>query len=203
MASKRPREDDSARHAKKQRKGFSVGPANLPDGTYKRKVQKIKKDLIHKAKLKQQYTKLKAREEASTTPRKSVYDRDDEVNDEDNEPAEPVPEPTLDPHPDRMKMLEDEEANPEPEPPKERRKKQPRSQPFRKEAEIAQKNKAEADARRKARNDAENERSIRLAERERFRKTMAKARGGPDGKRKLGRESTVLLAKAQRLMGKT
>ncbi|KAA8611744.1 hypothetical protein A1F94_006474 [Pyrenophora tritici-repentis] len=32
---------------------------------------------------------------------------------------------------------------------------------------------------------------------------MAKARGGPNGKRKLGRESTVLLAKAQRLMAKT
>ena len=37
MAPKREREDDAARPAKKQKKGFSVGPANLPDGTYKRK----------------------------------------------------------------------------------------------------------------------------------------------------------------------
>jgi hypothetical protein len=29
--------DVEDRKAKKQRKGFSVGPANLPDGTYKRK----------------------------------------------------------------------------------------------------------------------------------------------------------------------
>ncbi|PZD22204.1 hypothetical protein A1F97_11282, partial [Pyrenophora tritici-repentis] len=50
---------------------------------------------------------------------------------------------------------------------------------------------------------ADRERQKKIAERERFRKTMAKARGGPNGKRKLGRESTVLLAKAQRLMAKT
>jgi len=37
MAQKRPHEDAEGRPAKKQRKGFSVGPANLPDGTYKRK----------------------------------------------------------------------------------------------------------------------------------------------------------------------
>jgi hypothetical protein len=38
MALKRPRDDDDAvRPAKQQKKGFSVGPANLPDGTYKRK----------------------------------------------------------------------------------------------------------------------------------------------------------------------
>jgi hypothetical protein len=75
--------------------------------------------------------------------------------------------------------------------------------PFKKESEVARKNKEEAEARHMAREEAEKQRTIKLAERERFRKTMAKARGGPDGKRKLGRESTVLLAKAQRLMGKT
>jgi len=35
MAPKRSREDDGERVSKK--KGFSVGPANLPDGTYRRK----------------------------------------------------------------------------------------------------------------------------------------------------------------------
>jgi hypothetical protein len=43
MAPKRPHEDaiePSDSHAqapKKQKKGFSVGPDNLPDGTYRRK----------------------------------------------------------------------------------------------------------------------------------------------------------------------
>jgi hypothetical protein len=39
MSSKRPRDADDAtsQAPKKQKKGFSVGPANLPDGTYRRK----------------------------------------------------------------------------------------------------------------------------------------------------------------------
>ncbi|KAH7071911.1 hypothetical protein BKA63DRAFT_534800 [Paraphoma chrysanthemicola] len=201
MASKRPHDDDTRKSAKKQRKGFSVGPANLPDGTHKRKVQKIKKDLIHKAKLKQQYAKLKARAKDGDTPHKSVYDREDA--DSDSAPAEPVAKPTLEPHPDRVKMLEEKSPEPQPDNSSERRQRRPRPQPFKKESETARKNKEEAEARQKAREEAEKERAVRLAERERFRKTMAKARGGPNGQRKLGRESTVLLAKAQRIMGKT
>lgn len=168
-------------------------------------MQKIKKDLIHKAKLKKQYAKLKSREEEEP-PRKSVYEREGLLSDHDNDdPAEPVPEPSLEPHPDRLKMLEAEE--PEPEQASgyagERRKRHHRPQPFQKESEMARKKKEEAQARQQAREAAEKERAQRLAERDRFRKTMAKARGGPNGQRKLGRESTVLLAKAQRLMGKT
>jgi hypothetical protein len=174
-------------------------------------VEKIKKDLIHKTKLKQQYTKLKKREEdASAPPRKSVYEREADANggdEEPSEPTEPVPEPSLEPHPDRVKMLEEKS----PEPPRqerhaenrERRQRPARPTPFRKETEVARKKKEEAEARQKAREEAEKERAAKLAERERFRKTMAKARGGPNGQRKLGRESTVLLAKAQRIMGKT
>jgi hypothetical protein len=157
-------------------------------------VQKIKKDLIHKAKLKQQYAKLKAREKDGEAPHKSVYDRESVAADSDDEPAEPAAEPTLEPHPDRVKMLEEKSPEPQPEHSTERRQRRPRPQPFQKE---------EAEARRRAREEAEKQRAIRLAERERFRKTMAKARGGPNGQRKLGRESTVLLAKAQRIMGKT
>ena len=41
MAPKRPRplaeHDPSVPEPKKPKKGFSVGPANLPDGTYRRK----------------------------------------------------------------------------------------------------------------------------------------------------------------------
>ncbi|KAH7371369.1 hypothetical protein BKA66DRAFT_514175 [Pyrenochaeta sp. MPI-SDFR-AT-0127] len=204
MAVKRAQEDGVDSKAKKQRKGFSVGPANLPDGTYKRKVQKIKKDLIHKAKLKKQYAKLRAREDDdATTPRKSVYDGEGDASDAE-EPAEPVPEPSLEPHPDRVRMLEEEDAHDaEPGQSAERRKRRPRPQPFKKETELALQKKEDAEARQKAREEADKERTRKLAERERFRKTMAKARGGPNGQKKLGRESTVLLAKAQRLMGKT
>ncbi|KAF2870733.1 hypothetical protein BDV95DRAFT_67187 [Massariosphaeria phaeospora] len=209
MAPKRPHEGDTARPAKKQNKGFSVGPANLPDGTYKRKVQKIKKDLIHKAKVKKQYAKLKTRE--GTTVQKSVYDREEHSTEathehtEPAEPTEPVPEPSLAPHPDRVKLLEEESPEPESQLNHkfDRRQKRPRTQPFQKEEQLAQQRRDEAEARQRFREESEKERQRRLAERERFRKTMAKARGGPDGKRKLGRESTVLLEKAKRLVGKT
>jgi hypothetical protein len=167
-------------------------------------VQKIKQDLIHKAKLKKQYAKLKAREDADTaTPQKSVYDREDAASDAEEASAEPVAEPNLEPHPDRVKMLEEEPLEEEPKQYPDRRQRRARPQPYKKEAELAQKKKEEVEARQRARDEAEKERARKLAERERFRKTMAKARGGPNGQRKLGRESTVLLAKAQRLMGKT
>ena len=65
--SKRKREEAGDNEPdKKQRKGFSVGPANLPDGTYRRKTQKIKNDLIQKAKVKKAYAKLKAQEPEET-----------------------------------------------------------------------------------------------------------------------------------------
>ncbi|KAI1258591.1 hypothetical protein F5Y18DRAFT_342612 [Xylariaceae sp. FL1019] len=61
---KRPLDPDNvaAPAAKKHRKGFSVGPSNLPDGPWKRKVDRIKKDLIHKAKVKKAYKKIKTAE---------------------------------------------------------------------------------------------------------------------------------------------
>ena len=168
-------------------------------------MQKIKKGLIHKAKLKQQYAKLQAQEGVPT--QNPAYYRDDSDGNVDEEPQEPVPEPTLEPHPDRVKMLEEPEAEPEPDrddasgP---RRRRRPRPQPFEKEAELGRQKKEKAEAQRIAREEAQKERAQKLAERERFRKTMAKARhGGPNGQRKLGRESTVLLEKARRLVGKS
>ena len=226
MAEKRARDAESSKPAKKAKKGFQIGPANLPDGTHRRKgmyfplqpifwkaailtslvVKKIKEDIIYKAKLKKQYAKLKAREgDSEEAPRKSVYDREaDEIaddNDNDNDDsAEPAPEATLEPHPDRVKMLEEPEKEA---PTFERRQRRTRLDPFQKEADIARKKKEQAEARQKAREDADRERTKKIAERERFRKAMAKARGGPNGQRKLGRESKVLLEKAQRLMGKS
>lgn len=221
MGEKRAHDGDSAKAVKKQKKGFQIGPANLPDGTHRRKgmflshfctatphtdsaaVKKIKEDIIYKAKLKKQYAKLKAREEGTEdAPRKSVYEREAEATPNNDKPAEPVPEPTLEPHPDRVKMLEEPEKE-RPVSSFDRRQRRPRSQPFQKEEDIARKKKEDTDARQKARDDADKERTKKIAERERFRKAMAKARGGPNGQRKLGRESKVLLEKAQRLMGKS
>ncbi|KAF2193229.1 hypothetical protein K469DRAFT_551468 [Zopfia rhizophila CBS 207.26] len=204
MAPKRPPGDDQVKASKKQKKGFSVGPANLPDGAYKRKVQKIKKSLIQKSKIKKDYAKLKARDQPGTSQR-SVYEREDEA-DESNQDGVEGSEPTLAPHPDRLKLLE--ESSPDREPsrpgPSDRRRKRPRPQPYKNETELARKRKEEAEARHMARAEAEKERQKKLAERERVRKTMAKARsGGPNGQRKLGRESTVLLDRVKKLVGNT
>ncbi len=77
----------------------------------------------------------------------------------------------------------------------------PRPAPFSKEAKLAEQRKAEAETRRKAREEANLQRQQKTAERERFRKAMAKARAGDkNGQRKLGRESHILLERVQQLM---
>ncbi len=73
---------------------------------------------------------------------------------------------------------------------------------FDKAALDGERKKAEAEARAEAIAKRNAERDRKIAERERFRKAMAKARTpGRDGKRKLGRESSFLLEKAKRLVG--
>ena len=50
--------------------------------------------------------------------------------------------------------------------------------------------------------EANRQRLVKMEERERFRKAMARARtGGKNGQRKLGRESVVLLEKVRRVVG--
>jgi len=163
-------------------------------------VQKIKKDLIHKAKIKKQYAKVREREQVAAH-KPAYYDED-----EAPEPATPAAPASLELHPDRVKMLD--EPLPEPHsshtPRPGRKPKRLRPQPFHHETEIARKRKEEAEAQQKARAEAAGQREAKLAERERFRKMMAKARsGGPNGERKLGRESAVLLEKVKRLVGGT
>lgn len=104
-----------------------------------------------------------------------------------------------------MKMLDEPESAPRPAyASRERKPKKPRPQPFKNETELARKKQEEAEARRSAREEAAAQRESKLAERDRFRKMMAKARsGGPNGQRKLGRESTLLLEKVKRMVGKT
>ncbi|KAF4778338.1 hypothetical protein HER10_EVM0003252 [Colletotrichum scovillei] len=71
MAPKRAAEGTSSSkdHQVKKRKGF--GPNTLPEGPWRRKVEKKKIELIHKAKIKKAYAKIKERELASREPSSS------------------------------------------------------------------------------------------------------------------------------------
>ncbi|CAP92205.1 hypothetical protein E8E15_002824 [Penicillium rubens] len=205
MAPKRTHDGDAAPASKgepaiKKRKGFSVGPANLPDGTYRRKTQKIKNDLIHKAKVKKAYAKIKA-EELAKAPKKSVYDtaEGEEIETGKNKEEAGEETTTLELHPDRIAMLNEPEAEPAPAPRQERRprgdgkqrERRPKPSAFTKEMEIAEKRRKAEEARRKDREAKQNEREALL---------RAKR---PDqfGKRRLGRESNVLLSRVQRMVG--
>ncbi|CRG89711.1 hypothetical protein PISL3812_06750 [Talaromyces islandicus] len=212
MSSKRARDADdvTSQAPKKQKKGFSVGPDNLPDGTYRRKTQKIKNDLIQKAKVKKAYAKIKAAEEESAPARSSYYNYADESTsaDNNNEHSSASAQPaSLELHPDRLAMLNTEQPaetnnnndnsnrrrggrggeNGE----NGRRKRRPKPSAFAKEIEIAEKRRQAQEARQK-------ERELKAKERE----VMARAKR-PDqfGKRRLGRESKALLSKVQRIVG--
>ena len=198
MSLKRTRDDarESSEKSHKRKKGFSVGPANLPDGTYRRKTQKIKNDLIQKAKVKKAYAKVRAQEAELARP--SFLDSAAESTTSTPGAA------TLDLHPDRQAMLSAPER---PVPLKARinatdnddvngfRKRDERPKPsrFMKEQEMAEKRKVEMEVKRRARE-----------ERERDRRAMAKAhKPGRDGKIKLGRQSEVLLSRVRRSVAET
>lgn len=177
--------------------------------------QKIKKDLIEKAKLKKDYAKVKARSAPDVASKRSVYDNqnDDDNDDDGAAQTHQLPEPTTEPHAARAELIasaaagEPDPADAQPNPssrgttPHQRRERKPKPVPFRQEYEAAQQRKEEAEARRLAREQAEADRARKIEERERFRKAMAKARtGGKNGQRKLGRESKVLLERVKRIV---
>ncbi|KAI5305469.1 camp-dependent protein kinase catalytic subunit [Ascosphaera pollenicola] len=202
MAPKPPHDGkaDSQSHSgastEHKKKGFSVGPANLPDGTYRRKVQKIKSDLIHKAKVRKAYAKIKEKELPAILET-SHFITTGEGQAEEEKPSSPKG-PEL--HPDRIAMLNEaqerqdnarEETANRSEDTHGRRKRRPKPSSFEKELAMAKKREEEAERRNKIRE-----------ENQRHREAMAKARR-PDqfGKRRLGRESTVLLQKVKRMVG--
>ncbi|KAL2871772.1 uncharacterized protein BJX67DRAFT_376642 [Aspergillus lucknowensis] len=209
MSSKRARDpdrpssnknDETEAPTNKKRKGFSVGPANLPDGTYRRKAQKIKADLIQKAKVKKAYAKVKAAELAAPKPKQFYLRREEEDEDKKEDTEKQDAEPaSLELHPDRQAMLETQDSGPERLDERggnggsrgRRRRQKPKRGAFAKELEIAEKRRQAAEKRRE-------EREFRQKDRE----AMARARR-PDqyGKRRLGRESKVLLNRVQRLVG--
>ncbi|EHY57979.1 hypothetical protein ABEF92_002585 [Exophiala dermatitidis] len=201
MGVKRSAEDAGSAAAepdKKKKKGFSVGPANLPDGTYRRKTQKIKRDLIQKAKVKKAYAKVKAQEEAA---------QDNSVSrtlasNAENAPVDQPPA-SLELHPERQAMLDAPEVPQEQERrPREgrsqrkprdsdqqTRQRRPKQSRYKKEMELAAQHKLQLEAKRRAREAREQE-----------RKAMAKAkRPGKDGKAKLGKQGTVLLHRIRRM----
>jgi len=218
--SKRKREElDDTQAEKKQRKGFSVGPANLPDGTYRRKTQKIKNDLIQKAKVKKEYAKIKSHEEGEGVaelqydPYAEAVDptRPKVVRDLEEDTAVATAD---DIHPERQAMLDRPEDEVQEDRPRERqrnRKFKPRddcdgrhesnvrakgenniARPLRyhKEFSQAEERKTQLQAREAAREQRESE-----------RRAMVKARKpGKDGKQKLGRQSNVLLNRVKRLV---
>ena len=182
--------------------------------------QKIKESLIERAQIKKTYAKLKKQsnitEETETLPQPAslALDEQREQQNQQQQPgAEAQPEMNTAPHPDRQTLIDKGPAEEKPPPaastrtfyePRLREERKPRKakpQPFAREHQDALARKAEAEERRKAREAAEVQREVKIAERERFRRAMAKARtGGPGGQRKLGRESGVLLEKARRMM---
>ncbi|GAB1740081.1 hypothetical protein NU219Hw_g5000t1 [Hortaea werneckii] len=203
----------------KQKGGFQVGPANLPDGTYKRKTQDIKKSLIERAQIKKDYAKLKKQgqitDKDQSLPVPASLAADQEKQAQESKSPEADEEPEAGPHPDRQQLIDkaasphgaDPKSGGEEEEPRQRdrssrKPRRPKHQPFQREHEAALKRKAEAEERRKAREEAERQRQQKIEERERFRKAMAKARqGGPNWQRKLGRESNVLLERVKKMVG--
>ncbi|RDW76713.1 uncharacterized protein DSM5745_06705 [Aspergillus mulundensis] len=193
--SKKPHSDGSAI---KKRKGFSVGPANLPDGTYRRKAQKIKADLIQKAKVKKAYAKVKAAELAAPQPKQFYLEREEQEGQEGNKGQSDESAASLELHPDRQAMLDTPDAEPErverrKEGQGERRGRKPKRGAFAKELEIAEKRRQAAEKKRE-------QREFRAKDRE----AMVRAkRPDQNGKRRLGRESKVLLNRVQRLVAES
>ncbi|RFU72009.1 rrna processing domain-containing [Trichoderma arundinaceum] len=210
MAPKRtPEGADATSEVAKKKHGFRVGPENLPDGPWRRKVDKLKRDLIHRAKVKKQYAKIKAadKKEAEAKARPSHGDDEDEVKsarsdageEEEGEEGEKM-------HPTRQLMLKDEDmaqvgADPEsttgPSDGQRRRTRRPGY--YDKQLKKAEERRKEAEEKRKEYERRMEERSQKQAERERFKKAMAKTRD-KDGKKKLGRESALLLEKVKKLV---
>ncbi|KAL4880883.1 hypothetical protein BJY04DRAFT_190300 [Aspergillus karnatakaensis] len=184
----------------KKRKGFSVGPANLPDGTYRRKTQKIKADLIQKAKVKKAYAKVKAAELAAPQKKQFYLNRDEEGHEKKDVEGQGAAPASLELHPARQAMLdapddklELEEKRREGAGGRDRRNRKSKPSAYRKEMEIAEKKK-----------QLEEKKKEQREHRAKDREAMTRARRlDQNGKRRLGRESTVLLSRVQRLVGKS
>jgi hypothetical protein len=192
--------------------------------TTKFSVTKIKKDLIHKAKVKKSYAKVKAevQEAKQVRPKPKLAEEptsqggsgeggeDEEGHSDGGGGGGGHAELRL--HPARELMLRDEEraqANAGPGDDRERedrnfqsdgqRRRTRRPGYYEKQLTKAQERRAEAEQRAQEMQRRREERERKLAERDRYKRAMAKTRD-KDGKKKLGRESTLLLDKVKKLV---
>ncbi|KAH8880636.1 hypothetical protein GQ53DRAFT_833098 [Thozetella sp. PMI_491] len=210
--------------SKKPRKGFRVGPENLPDGPWRRKVDKVKKNLIVQAKVKKHYAKLKAKHEQQEVARRAPASAPQAEEDTAQEEGAGSEEADAQIHPDRQAMLDGTPQDAAAAPPESERdghsrgeesnkpgrqrprkgtsSRQQRPGYFDKSLEQAAQKKAAAEAREREFAERQAERDRRRADRDRYRKAMAKAREpGADGKRRLGRESQLLLERVKKMVG--
>ncbi|KAF5018661.1 hypothetical protein F66182_9354 [Fusarium sp. NRRL 66182] len=198
---------DAAPDAKKPKHGFRVGPENLPDGPWRRKVTKVKKELIHKAKVKKAYAKIKAREQQngpSTKKSEPVQDEAPAEKAEADAGSEKQPEEEGEVmHPTRHLMLADEakaQENAAGEHTSDgNRRRTRRPGYYDKQLDKAAQRRKEAEERQQEFQRRRQEREQKIAERERFKRAMAKTRDR-NGNKKLGRESSLLLDKVKKLV---
>ncbi|CAI4216895.1 unnamed protein product [Parascedosporium putredinis] len=232
MGEKRRRDDpDAARAAKKPKKGFRVGPDNLPDGPWKRKVDRVKKELIYKAKTKKAYSKIRERELGAALPRskkpapppqretkarRSDNQQDDDDDDDEQDssaegarkkkkkkkkkpPTPPAPPPNPNPNPPPAPTPADTDPSEHPDRLARRRK----PSYFDKQLREAERRRAASAQRLAAVEQRRADRDRALVARKRMRSLALHARErGPNGQRKLGRESELLLEKVKRMMGR-
>lgn len=210
---------------KKQKKAFSVGPANLPDGTYRRKTQKIKNDLIAKAKVKKAYAKLKA-QEAGEQDHTSHYDPYSSVqestpdNHRDGAHGEDSQQHAVGIHPERQAMLNEPALELEVGQSSDRQTSGQRHRRHRFKSRLTEANNTSLNADKRRDPDRTKpqryqkefaqaeERKIQLEQKQKLyeernqeRRAMAKAkRPGKDGKPKLGRQSNILLSRVKRIV---
>lgn len=170
-------------------------------------VDRIKRDVIHKAKIKRQYAKVREREFVQ----QPNHQYQDEVESKDSNAKYREPPSTPKRHPDRENMINgsslpfntrsSELSRVDNLSSGRERKGRQKPLPFRSEILEAKKIRAEMHGREEARKEAEIQKMQRLKERERMRRAMAKARGTRTGRRKLGGESRLLLEKVRRIVG--
>ena len=211
----------------KSRKGFTVGPANLPDGTWKRKVDKIKRNLIHKAKVRKQYSKVRREElgeahqgseQQTARDGQQAFSEDESIEDGNSDDTGPGNGQIRNQHAEKENLgdigfLENLKAQrsdhpiqpsispliPEDQAQDHVHPTRRRHHPYAPELRTRNKRIEEQEVARKAQEERHQQIQIARREREELRKKMEKARRpGRDGRRRLGREGGVLLHKILR-----
>ena len=196
-ADEAPSGDAAKQHHKRSRTGIrAVLPTS--DDAWRRKLERTKEANVRLAKTRQVFAKVKARALAEEGGATKIED----------DAAEGM-------HPDRQARLDDDgdddgqdeatlrQQRDRPA----RRNNAKRPQPFQKAREEAEQRQAETEARQAEHERRTAERETKRVERARHQKAMVRARrvdggGGDNQRRKLGRESGVLLDKVRRMMGK-